>query len=147
MNGPKNQWMIRKPLQGWYVYETWPRVSPAAIAYLTPIGVLKKWKWFRDYSLPFKLKYKNKVRNMSYKVNGKWWFMTYKTLNVLAQWDLEVSVWVAEGSDIPGLITEANSSLEELEQKLKVMIPELRPENEFTEALTSTKILVHKRRK
>ena len=41
-----------------------------------------------------------------------------------AFWDEEAQVWVAESTDVPGLCTEA-SSLELLQQKIQVMIPEL----------------------
>lgn len=47
-----------------------------------------------------------------------------KTLIVRAVWDDEVDVWVATSEDIPGLATEA-SSLNDLIEKLKIMIPEL----------------------
>ncbi len=41
-----------------------------------------------------------------------------------ATWDDEAGVWVAESDDIPGLITEA-SSFETLQEKLRVLVPEL----------------------
>jgi hypothetical protein len=44
--------------------------------------------------------------------------------NVRAFWDAEASVWVAEGEDVPGLVTEAED-LEGLLNKLRVLIPEL----------------------
>ena len=47
-----------------------------------------------------------------------------KALIVKAIWDQEVSVWVATSKDVPGLATEAATAVE-LEQKLRVMIPEL----------------------
>lgn len=43
---------------------------------------------------------------------------------VRAEWDPEAGVWVASSDDVPGLITEAET-LEALESKLAVMIPEL----------------------
>lgn len=43
---------------------------------------------------------------------------------VLAQWDGEVGVWVAESDDVPGLVAEADSP-SELASKLRVLIPEL----------------------
>jgi predicted RNase H-like HicB family nuclease len=46
------------------------------------------------------------------------------TFKVVATWDDEASVWVAESDDLPGLITEADT-LDSLMSKLKVMIPEL----------------------
>jgi hypothetical protein len=50
---------------------------------------------------------------------------------VKAEWDPEASVWVAESDDVPGLITEAESS-EALLAKLRVLIPELLVENGCT---------------
>ena len=49
-------------------------------------------------------------------------------LNVEAVWDDEAKVWVAESSDVPGLITEADT-VSALVQKLKYLIPELLVEN------------------
>ena len=43
---------------------------------------------------------------------------------VTAIWDPEASVWVATSDDVPGLVAEA-SSVEELSEKLKILIPEL----------------------
>jgi len=48
--------------------------------------------------------------------------------NVNVIWDDEAKVWVAESDDIPGLITEAETQTE-LENKLRVMVPELLLEN------------------
>ncbi len=45
-------------------------------------------------------------------------------IEIFAQWDDEARVWVATSKDVPGLVTEAETS-EELVKKLKVMIPEL----------------------
>jgi len=47
-----------------------------------------------------------------------------KTIRVEAIWDEEAQVWVATSDDVPGLITEADTS-EQLIEKLQVMIPEL----------------------
>ncbi len=47
-----------------------------------------------------------------------------KTIRVSAIWDGEARVWVATSDDVPGLITESETS-EKLIQKLKVLIPEL----------------------
>ena len=47
-----------------------------------------------------------------------------KTIGVEAIWDEEAQVWVATSDDVPGLITEADTS-EQLIEKLQVMIPEL----------------------
>ena len=46
------------------------------------------------------------------------------TYEVLAQWDSEAGVWVAESEDVPGLVAEAESP-NGLAQKLKILIPEL----------------------
>ena len=43
---------------------------------------------------------------------------------VLAQWDSEAGVWVAESEDVPGLVAEAESP-NLLREKLRVLIPEL----------------------
>ncbi len=47
-----------------------------------------------------------------------------KSLFVRAEWDEEAKVWVATSDDVPGLVTEADTT-EALVQKLKVLIPEL----------------------
>jgi predicted RNase H-like HicB family nuclease len=43
---------------------------------------------------------------------------------VLAQWDSEAGVWVAESEDVPGLVAEAESP-NGLADKLRILIPEL----------------------
>ena len=43
---------------------------------------------------------------------------------ILAQWDGEAGVWVAESDDVPGLVAEADSP-NVLVQKLRTLIPEL----------------------
>ena len=43
---------------------------------------------------------------------------------VLAQWDGEAGVWVAESDDVPGLVAEGDSP-NVLVQKLRTLIPEL----------------------
>lgn len=50
--------------------------------------------------------------------------MVTKPLFVRAEWDEEARVWVATSEDVTGLATEG-STLEDLIEKLKVMIPEL----------------------
>ena len=47
-----------------------------------------------------------------------------QTVVVIANWDEEAGVWVAESDDVPGLATEA-ATRDELVAKLRVMIPEL----------------------
>ena len=51
------------------------------------------------------------------------------TYTVTCHWDDEARVWYVAETDVPGLVTEA-STLEHLEQKLLVMIPELLELNE-----------------
>ena len=50
--------------------------------------------------------------------------MARDIIQVFAEWDSEARVWVAESEDVPGLVAEA-STPEELEEKLKTLIPEL----------------------
>ena len=47
-----------------------------------------------------------------------------KVYQVLAQWDSEAGVWVAESDDVPGLVAEAESP-NVLREKLRVLIREL----------------------
>ena len=47
-----------------------------------------------------------------------------QTFRILANWDDEAAVWIAESDDVPGLVTEADT-VDGLIAKLKVMIPEL----------------------
>ena len=47
-----------------------------------------------------------------------------KVYQVLARWDSEAGVWVAESDDVPGLVAEAESP-NTLREKLRVLIPEL----------------------
>lgn len=43
---------------------------------------------------------------------------------IVATWDDDAGVWVAESDDVPGLVTEAETT-EALMVKLKVLLPEL----------------------
>lgn len=52
---------------------------------------------------------------------------------IRAEWDEEVSVWVATSDDVPGLATEADT-LEALIEKLKIMVPELLDANGVSES-------------
>jgi hypothetical protein len=45
-------------------------------------------------------------------------------IKVRAEWDDEAKVWVAEGANLPGLVTEADT-VEPLLDKLHTMVPEL----------------------
>ncbi|RMX08866.1 DUF1902 domain-containing protein [Corticibacter populi] len=49
---------------------------------------------------------------------------------VNADWDPEAQVWVASSNDVPGLATEAHS-LDDLQRKLDVMVPELLEANDL----------------
>ena len=55
--------------------------------------------------------------------------MIPKPLFIRAEWDDETRVWVATSDDVPGLATEG-TTLEELIEKLKIMIPELLDANQ-----------------
>ena len=50
--------------------------------------------------------------------------MTDRTYTVHCAWDAEAEAWVATSDDVPGLATGADT-LDDLVQKLKVVIPEL----------------------
>jgi len=50
--------------------------------------------------------------------------LAHDIYEVLAQWDSDAGVWVAESDDVPGLVAEAESP-NGLAQKLRVLIPEL----------------------
>jgi predicted RNase H-like HicB family nuclease len=50
--------------------------------------------------------------------------MTKGTIVVRARWDSDARVWVATSEDVPGLVTEAETT-EALLAKLNVMIPDL----------------------
>lgn len=47
-----------------------------------------------------------------------------RVYKVIARWDNEAGVWVAESDDVPGLVAEAESP-NTLGDKLRVLIPEL----------------------
>jgi predicted RNase H-like HicB family nuclease len=50
--------------------------------------------------------------------------MKSRVVSVKAIWDKDAQVWIAISEDVPGLVTEADT-LEQLIEKLRVMIPEL----------------------
>jgi len=56
---------------------------------------------------------------------------------ILAQWDSEAGVWVAESEDVPGLVAEADSP-NVLVQKLRILIPELLELNSATSDRTAS---------
>ena len=43
---------------------------------------------------------------------------------VRAEWDADAGVWVASSDDVPGLVTESET-LEALQSKIQIMVPEL----------------------
>lgn len=55
--------------------------------------------------------------------------MNVKPLFIRAEWDAEASVWFVADSEVPGLATEADT-LEDLVEKLKIMVPELLAANQ-----------------
>ncbi len=55
---------------------------------------------------------------------------------VTAFWDTETQIWVAESDDVPGLATGA-ATLDELVDKLNVMIPELLELNSHLAGVTA----------
>jgi predicted RNase H-like HicB family nuclease len=63
-------------------------------------------------------------------------------IRVKAIWDNEARVWVATSDDVPGLITESEN-LEDLVQKLKILIPELLEANGSISKFKSTEITFH----
>ena len=48
----------------------------------------------------------------------------HRDYEILAQWDKDACVWVAESEDVPGLVAEADSP-NGLGEKLRILIPEL----------------------
>ena len=56
-----------------------------------------------------------------------------KALFVRAEWDEEASVWVATSDDVPGLVAEA-ATAEALQDKLRILIPELLDANGYPDS-------------
>lgn len=54
--------------------------------------------------------------------------MPSRVFIIQAEWDPEAECWVARSSDVPGLATGADT-LEDLVDKLKIIVPELLEEN------------------
>jgi predicted RNase H-like HicB family nuclease len=65
-----------------------------------------------------------------------------KILKVKAIWDDEAKVWVATSEDLPGLVTETDTS-EVLIEKLKILIPELLEANGILKTGTHGEISFH----
>jgi len=55
--------------------------------------------------------------------------MAKERYSVTCRWDDEAHVWYVSESNVPGLSTEADT-VEQMEQKLRVMVPELLQLNE-----------------
>ena len=68
--------------------------------------------------------------------------MQTTTYEIHAFWDQEAQVWVAESDQVPGLITESET-MEQLIQKLQVLIPELLEANGLLRGNTSPEIPFH----
>ena len=68
--------------------------------------------------------------------------MLSKDISVEAFWDEEARVWVASSNDVPGLMTESDT-MENLMQKLKILIPELLQANGLLSELDTTDIPIH----
>ena len=68
--------------------------------------------------------------------------MLSKDIKVEAFWDEKAHVWVAYSDDVPGLITEA-ATMEQLMQKLKIMIPELLEANGLLDGPGTIDIPIH----
>ncbi len=47
-----------------------------------------------------------------------------REIKIKAMWDAEAEVWLAVSDDVPGLVTEAETSAQ-LVRKLRILIPEL----------------------
>ncbi len=65
-----------------------------------------------------------------------------KEIQIKASWDSEAKVWVAQSSDVPGLVTEAET-MEQLIAKLQTMIPELLQANGMLDHENITEIPFH----
>jgi predicted RNase H-like HicB family nuclease len=68
--------------------------------------------------------------------------MKSRVVSVKAIWDKDAQVWIAISEDVPGLVTEADT-LEQLIEKLRVMIPELLEANGLLLGNSEEKILFH----
>lgn len=64
---------------------------------------------------------------------------------ILAEWDVEASVWVARSDDVPGLVAESET-LENLDAKLQVMVPEMLQANGvlINEGAVAWKLVAHR---
>ncbi len=71
--------------------------------------------------------------------------MSKFSYTVNAVWDPEASVWVVTSEDVPGLVAEA-SSIEELSEKLRILVPELLELNKHLPDRETLQILLTARR-
>ena len=65
-----------------------------------------------------------------------------REIKIKALWDAEAEVWVAVSDDVPGLVTEAETSAK-LVRKLRILIPELLEANGLLNELGQEDIPFH----
>jgi predicted RNase H-like HicB family nuclease len=65
-----------------------------------------------------------------------------KVVVVSAEWDAEAKVWVAEGTNLEGLVTEADT-LEALRARLALIVPDLLVEYGETDEDISIELTAH----
>ena len=63
-------------------------------------------------------------------------------IHIKALWDHDAEMWVAESDDVPGLVTEAETT-EQLIRKLEIMIPELLEANGLLAEYAHPDIPIH----
>jgi predicted RNase H-like HicB family nuclease len=61
---------------------------------------------------------------------------------VSAEWDDEAKVWVAEATNLPGLVTEADT-LEGLRNRLALIVPDLLDEYGESESDVAIEVIAH----
>jgi predicted RNase H-like HicB family nuclease len=65
-----------------------------------------------------------------------------KVVVVSAEWDDEAKVWVAEGTNLEGLVTEADT-LEALRARLALVVPDLLAEYGETDQDIAIELIAH----
>ncbi len=65
-----------------------------------------------------------------------------REIKIKAMWDAEAEVWIAVSDDVPGLATEAETSVQ-LVRKLRILIPELLEANGLLSELGQEEIPFH----
>ena len=65
-----------------------------------------------------------------------------KVIVVSAEWDDEAKVWVAEGTNLEGLVTEADT-LEGLRARLALVVPDLLEEYGNTDPDIAIELIAH----